>query len=92
MKRGLAILGWMLALPLVLFMLLQVVFAFYIKAQMTGTDPAAMLKQAQDYAAAHAETLQQFDLAALGFGLLLGLAGGLSGRLPGTRRRSVDEP
>ena len=92
MKRAFAILGWMLALPLSLFMLVQVVLAFYLKAEVTSSDPAAALRQAQDFAAAHADTLHDWDLASLCLGLLLGLAGGLSGRLPGTRRRSVDQP
>ena len=92
MGRAFAILGWMLALPLLLFMLVQVVLALYIKAQMTGSDPAAMLRQAQDFAAARADTIRTWDLASICGGLVLGLVGGLSGRLPGTRRASVDKP
>ncbi len=92
MRRALAILGWTLALPVLLLMLVQVVLAFYIKAGVTSSDPAAALQQARDLAAAHADTLRGWDLASVCLGLVLGLAGALSGRLPGTRRASVDEP
>ena len=92
MSRPQAVIGWLLAMPAALFALLQAAVAFYIETRITATDLPTAVAQARDYAELHAETLRQLDLAALGFGLLLGLAGGLSGRLPGTRRRSVDEP
>lgn len=92
MARAFAILGWTLALPVLLFVLLQVGVAIYLKTHVTSTDPGAILQQAQDFADAHAGTLQELDLAALMLGIGAGLWGGLRGRLPGTRRPSVDEP
>lgn len=91
MGRALAIMGWVLALPVLLFVLLQVGVAVYLKLHVTATDPAAILQQAQDFAEAHAGTLQQLDLAAVALGLGLGLWGGLGGRLPGTRKASLDQ-
>lgn len=91
MGRVLAITGWTLALPVLLFVLLQVGVAIYLKTHVTATDPAAILQQAQDFADTHAGTLQQLDLAALLLGIGAGLWGGLGGRLPGTRRRSAHE-
>lgn len=92
MRRAFVILGWMLASALFLFILLQTVAGLYVRTQMTGTDPAAMLQQARDFAAAHADTLQELDLASVCLGLVLGLTLGMSGRLPGTRRRSAGKP
>lgn len=76
-----------------LWLLCSVVLALYIMRQLPANAAEGTLIQgASDWAAAHADVIQEIDLGALLLAAVLAVWGTVKGKLPGTRKAEKAAP
>ena len=93
MKRVLIGLLWFLLLAVGLWLLSSVILALYIMRTLpANAAEGAMIQGASDWAAAHADAIQEIDLVAVLLAAALSVWGTVKGRLPGTRKAEKTAP
>jgi hypothetical protein len=93
MKRIWIGLLWFVLLSVGLWLLSSVMLALYIMSKLSAhAAEGAMVQAASDWAAAHADFIQEIDLGALLLAAVLAVWGTAKGKLPGTRKADKATP